>query len=194
MTDPVTSLTTSTSLGPFKTWFPHIYQLYSDTLTATLTHLPHLRQPLKHLPFSGVTINLGQQTCCQPHRDSGNFAGGPCLVCPLGDFDPQKGGHLVLHEPKLILELAPGCCVFIPSACITHENIPIQAGETRNSFTGYMAGAILQWIDQGFKTQTDPSFQKLSKDEQIRLGQVRWEKTWSLFSKIDELVGSDGAS
>ena len=64
----------------------------------------------------------------------------------LGDFDPTKGSHLVLWECKLVIEFPPGSTILIPSAIITHSNVPIQAGEKRYSVTQYATGVLFRWV------------------------------------------------
>jgi CRISPR/Cas system-associated endonuclease Cas3-HD len=74
-----------------------------------------------------------------------------CLISPYGSFNYKEGGHLVLDELKLILELSPGCIAFIPSALFTHHNIPIAPGEKRQAFTAYTPARMFQWVENGFK-------------------------------------------
>jgi hypothetical protein len=89
------------------------------------------------------------------HKDQGNLPFGLCAVTPFGSFDPDKGGHIILWELKLIIRFPPGSTVLIPSAIITHGNLPIQHNEERSSFTQYAAGSLFRWVDNGFQTQVD---------------------------------------
>ncbi|KIO15368.1 hypothetical protein M407DRAFT_51980, partial [Tulasnella calospora MUT 4182] len=59
-----------------------------------------------------------------------------------GKFNYKRGGQLVLHEYRLIIELQPGQLILFPSALITHCNIPLQKGEERYSLTLYSAGGL----------------------------------------------------
>jgi hypothetical protein len=52
----------------------------------------------------------------------------------------RTGGHIILHEPKLIIEFRRGDVIFIPSGAVTHENVPISEGEVCYSFTMYTPG------------------------------------------------------
>lgn len=86
--------------------------------------------------------------------DYANLPFGWCSVTSLGNFDPILGGHLVLWEMQLVIEFPAGSTILLPSAAVTHSNVPINssAGEQRFSFTQYTAGGIFRWVDQGFRT------------------------------------------
>lgn len=85
--------------------------------------------------FPSVAFNLGPKTVCDKHRDKEDAAIGVCAVTSSGPYDYRKGGHLVLWELGLIVELPPGATVLFPSALITHSNCAIQAGEERWVFS-----------------------------------------------------------
>ena len=104
------------------------------------------------LPFTSYTLNVGKQCVCKAHKDGANLSTGLCLVCPFGNYDYQQGGHLILHELKMILEVPPGYMVLFPSALITHENIPIQENEDRRVITGFTPASIFQWVENGYQS------------------------------------------
>ncbi|KAJ6565657.1 hypothetical protein B0H10DRAFT_1965627 [Mycena sp. CBHHK59/15] len=74
--------------------------------------------------------------------DSGNVASGQCAITVAGNFDHTEGGHLILHEFKLVIEFPSGATALIPSATVTHSNTPLQEGEEHFSFTQYAAGGF----------------------------------------------------
>lgn len=117
------------SLGGFGTWFPAHRKLYRSCLREQNDRNADLRPPLPATSFAASTINAGPQTTCSDHVDWPNLVYGICLDAVLGSFESSKGGHLILHEAKQVLKLGPGRIVLFPSACITHENIPIDEGE-----------------------------------------------------------------
>jgi hypothetical protein len=145
-----------------------------------------LKKPFNSV-FPAVTYNLGPQTVCGPHLDFANLPFGYCAITALGQFDPTKGGHLVLWECKLVIEFPPGSTILIPSAIITHSNVAIQAGEKRYSVTQYAAGALFRWVDNGFQTAVAHRA-SLTEDEKITLDEInsrRWEHGLSLLPKLD---------
>ena len=130
-------------------------------------------------PFCATTVNLGPRSATKPHRDSKNLVGGLCAIAVLGDFDHHKSGHLILHEPKAILELKPGDVVFIPSSGVTHSNSPVICGGIRMSVVQYTAGHNFQFL-----------WPKGSENAKMKteMGSRRWEESLSLLGTYDNIV------
>jgi hypothetical protein len=116
---------------------------------------PKCKKPLGDLPFFSITLNVGDKSICIPHVDGNNLTGGLCLASPYGYFDHIRGGHLILHELRLVLALPSGSFILFPSGLITHENIPISAGEVRRAFTAYSPASIFRWRDNGFRLMNE---------------------------------------
>jgi len=51
-----------------------------------------------------------------------------------------------------MIEFPPGATILIPSAIVTHFNMPVEENETRHSFTQYAAGGLFRWVDNKFMT------------------------------------------
>ena len=104
----------------------------------------------------------------------------------IGDFDPTKGGHLVLWDCKLVIEFPPGSTILIPSAVITHSNVPVAPHKKHFSFTQYTAGVLFRWVDNDFQTAVSYA-QSLSEEEQEDrnvANQKRWEFGLSLLPRV----------
>jgi len=149
------------------------------------------RRPCPALPFATFTLNVDEQCICLPHIDSKNLAGGLCLASPFGLFDHTQGGHLILHELKLVLEVPAGASVLFPSAIITHENVPIADHECRQSITAYTPGGLFQWLDHGFKVPNAKQsnfLKKLIISKLIyRYGGDVWRRTIRLLPHINTI-------
>ncbi|KAI0040532.1 hypothetical protein FA95DRAFT_1502701, partial [Auriscalpium vulgare] len=150
-----------------------------------------LHKAFKDSVFPTATFNFGPQALTKPHRDFRNIPYGWCAITALGNFDHTKGGHLVIWELGLVIEFPAGSTILIPSAIFTHSNTPLQAGETRQSFTQYCAGDLVRWQAYGYRTEErlraeDPEL-KRQLDEQLP---TRWRKAVDLFcTKRSELQG-----
>ncbi|KAJ7145934.1 hypothetical protein C8R44DRAFT_578679, partial [Mycena epipterygia] len=147
-----------------------------------------LRRPFPHSVFFAAAFNFGPNVWTFKHRDVLNLAFGWCAIFALGNFNAKNGGHLVLWDLKLVIEFPPGALILLPSATITHSNIPVQAGEERASFTQFSAGGIFRYVDNGCRTvaeleEGDPA----EYNRLMALKAARWEKGLSLFSTMDEL-------
>lgn len=176
---PVTNLRHSDS---FHTFAPKLFEHYTANEIDLFIAGEILDMLGKDYPFATATANFGPQTICWDHLDLKNLAAGLCVIAVLGKFNPKLGGHLILHELKLVVEMGPGDVIFIPSAVITHGNIPIAPGETRQSLVLYSAGGLFRWTAAGKKTYSqwrhdDPdAFNRHQKE-----GEKRWREGWNLF-------------
>ncbi|KAF8139165.1 hypothetical protein K438DRAFT_1496768, partial [Mycena galopus ATCC 62051] len=136
----------------FQSQYFHIFSDYHTTKQQLLQKNPHLRRTFARSPFTAVTANLGPASVSPPHTDGGNKADGLCLISALGDFDPDKGGHLVLWDYDLVIRFPPSCSILIPSAVVTHSNTPIQDGDERFSLIQYSAGSLFRWVNNGHRS------------------------------------------
>ncbi|KAJ7613460.1 hypothetical protein FB45DRAFT_1111969, partial [Roridomyces roridus] len=141
-----------------------------------------------HSVFAACTFNF-VNVVMEKHLDFGNMAAGLCPITALGRFNPDRGGHLILWELKLIIRFPPGSTILVPSSIVTHSNTPIAPGEIRHSFTQYTAGALFRWASNG--NMTDDAFQRRASTEQKAekeaAAETRWEEGLSYFTTLDEL-------
>lgn len=140
-----------------------------------------------------VAFNLGNKVVTKKHIDTQNCPFGWCTITALGDFDATKGGHIILWDLGIIIEFSAGACVCLPSALITHSNIPTGDGEVRMSFTQYCAGEIFRHIENGFRTdknleENDPAILLFRKE----VRKTRIQDGYAMFSKIEDLMEASG--
>jgi hypothetical protein len=169
----------------FSSWAPDLAAYYNEKIDRLLEEDPSLKKPF-HSVFTAATYNLGPRTVCKPHVDFANLPFGLCSVTALGKYDHRKGGHTVLHEYKLILQFPPGATILIPSAIVTHSNLPIGEDEQHFSFTQYSAGGLFWWMDNGFQTIADLQ-EKLNDSEKVAWeeeNQNRWKFGLDLLPKL----------
>ncbi|KAG6807297.1 hypothetical protein H0H92_008069, partial [Tricholoma furcatifolium] len=163
-------------------------------LSTKLEHvMKSFRRNFSQSIFPAVTFNVGPRTQCFFHVDQNNLAHGLCAITALGNYNPIRGGHIILRindRVRLVVEFPPTSTIFIPSASIPHGNTPVQADETRFSFTQYCAGGLVRWVDYGFQTVkslcSTAAGRKWREDFDGPLGS-RWRGALNLFSKVDEL-------
>lgn len=132
------------------TWFPEVakaYQKIDAQLKLGDVFGPGAKE--FNLPFAAHTFNLGPQVRCWLHRDSQNWPPGICPVLVRGDFDHTRSAQMILVEPKIVLELRSGDLFIMLSSLITHGNAPLGEGETRMSWTCWMAGGLCRWLAAG---------------------------------------------
>ncbi|KAJ7894459.1 hypothetical protein B0H14DRAFT_2334379, partial [Mycena olivaceomarginata] len=178
--------------GVFVAWAPRLYKHYHlNDQKLRQKHL-ELHRPFVGSIFSCAAFNFGPNVWTFKHRDVLNLAFGWCAIQALGNFDPTKGGHLVLSDLMLVIEFPPGALILIPSATLSHANVPVQAGDTRVPFTQFTSGRLFRYIDNGYRTEgkladADPAeYARLMEKKQSR-----WEEGLQMYSTVDELVKTD---
>jgi len=139
--------------------------------------------------FPCRSFNLGKQTASLPHLDQKNLAQGWCSITPLGNFNPDLGGHLVLWDFKLVIRFSAGSTVLIPSALLTHSNIPVHLNETRYSIVQYAAGRLFRWVQNGFRFNKDRLAHASKQEVEIYKTdeKLHWERAVDMYTKLDEL-------
>nr|GAT52793.1 predicted protein [Mycena chlorophos] len=130
---------------------PRLHAYYETTMDALFNWDPRLRRIFRRgtSVFPSCTFNFGPQTVTVPHLDLLNLAWGWCFITALGNFDPNKGGHLILWDLKRFIRFPPGATIAIPSALLRHSNVQIQQDETRYSFTQFAAGGLFRFVENG---------------------------------------------
>ncbi|KAJ3727844.1 hypothetical protein C8R42DRAFT_572634, partial [Lentinula raphanica] len=167
----------------FECFASKIFNLYQDALNSIFSSDPKLKRWMKSA-FAGVSFNLGPYSVSWPHTDSYNLAFGWCAITALGRFDPDKGGHLILWDLGLIVRFPPGSTILIPSALLTHSNLPIQEGEDRYSVLQYSSSGLFQWVYNGY--MSDKEFLATRSPADIREREwdrkARWGNGLKMFS------------
>ncbi|KAF9022113.1 hypothetical protein BDZ89DRAFT_1137555 [Hymenopellis radicata] len=152
----------------FRAHNPLMYHSYADTLDAVTKRDHTLRRNFVNSVFSLIT------------------APGWCPVSPFGLFDPNRSAQLVLDEFKLVIDFPAGTSIFIPSAIVTHWNLPLAQGETRYSITQYSPGGLFRWVYHGFRTKL--AFEHEASDEILEQAErdrsTRWMDSLKYFPKI----------
>lgn len=186
------SVETLLVLEAFKIYGRKHYEYVKETVENIRKELPALRQPYDEAVgvYPSRSFNLGPQTMSSPHKDVANLASSWCSITPIGKFDPKLGGHLVLEELGLVVEFPPSSTILIPSALITHHNIPVKDHETRFSIVQYAAGGLFRWAANGFMTdktwheKATADMKKQRKTDDTK----RWGDFLNMFTMYNELI------
>ncbi|KAJ6600992.1 hypothetical protein DFH09DRAFT_901023 [Mycena vulgaris] len=136
----------------FATWAPLLFAFYQVQMALLRKWKLSLRWNFAGSIFAACTFNFGPCTITAPHLDFANLSWGWCTITTLGNFDPDRGGHLILWDLRLVIRFPPGSTILLPSALVRHSNVPIQAHEHRCSFMQYTAGGLFRWVRNSFKT------------------------------------------
>ncbi|KAF7972627.1 hypothetical protein HWV62_17376 [Athelia sp. TMB] len=173
----------------FAFYAPKLWRHYANTFESLYSRDAALRWNFNSSIFPCATINFGPQTVCFDHIDNGNAAAGWCDIFAMGDYNPQKGGHLILFDIKKVIVFPPGSHVLIPSSLMRHGNTPISKGETRMGFTQYAAGGLFRWVKNDFQTVENCSKQDPVLHAKLAAAaETRFATLLTLYSKLDDLV------
>ncbi|RDX41366.1 hypothetical protein OH76DRAFT_1459183 [Lentinus brumalis] len=165
--------------GYLKTYVPAVFSEYMVNLNAICESQPELRRNCTHNAFAGVTFNLGPRVVTYPHLDQANHLCGMCAVTVLGNFDHERGGHVILWDVGLVIQVPPRSTYLIPSAILVHSNVDIGPEETRMSITQYSAGHLFSWVRCGMTTQA-----KFAQNgQELESGKTRWQRGLRLLRK-----------
>ncbi|KAL7279948.1 hypothetical protein ACG7TL_006359 [Trametes sanguinea] len=171
----------------FQLFAPRMYDYYEETMNALYQKDSTLRPNFSNNVFGAATFNLGPRTISYTHRDHLNLPWGWCSITAIGDFDPVRGGHLVLHDLRMVIEFPPGSTILIPSAILSHSNTSIAPEEHRYSFTQYSAGGLFRWVE--YKFQPAKNVRALSAKQAEADGAARWERGLGMLSRWEDLQG-----
>lgn len=173
----------------FQSFAPRLFDHYMKTLDDLISWSPQAIRIYEGSAFAAMTFNLGPRTETFPHRDWANLCWGWCAICALGNFDPDKGGHLILWDLRLVIRFPSGGTILIPSAMVRHSNASVGMNETRYSVTQYSAGGLFRWVENGFVTDAKwlEGASEDMKEERQKKQKARWQKGLTMLSKLSEL-------
>ncbi|KAJ7071749.1 hypothetical protein B0H15DRAFT_793381 [Mycena belliarum] len=176
--------------GMFQSYAPLLHGYYRSTMEALYDWNPNLPRHFNLFTsvFAAATFNFGPRTITFPHLDFANLAWGWCSITALGLFNPDKGGHLILWDLRLVIRFPPGSTIFIPSAILRHSNVAIQEGETRYSFTQFTPAGIFRFLYNGCKTEKSVNERCMTAAEKSQRAQDRvncWSDGLKMFSTWD---------
>ncbi|KJA23029.1 hypothetical protein HYPSUDRAFT_201823 [Hypholoma sublateritium FD-334 SS-4] len=174
----------------FATWAPNLYHYYKEHTDSLYSEMPWLRRIFGGKSvFTCAAFNFRPRVCTKSHHNQLNLAFGWHAIQAIGRFDPRYGGHLVIDKIKKIIEFPAGSLILIPSATLTHCNVPVRKHEICMSFTQYCAGGIFRYVNNGFRTKEvlhaeDP----IAHQEMLEKKKTRCQMGISLWSKLEDIV------
>lgn len=150
---------------------------------------PRYDPPFHDTIFAAHSANRGPAAYAYMHEDFLNLGFGICAIQALGSFDPSQGGHLYFPQLGFATEFPPGSTILLPSAAITHGNVPVRKHEKRASLVHYSAAGLFRWVRYRFQTMkaaaiaTPLLFARLHEER----GEARLKEALGMFSTPDEL-------
>ncbi|KAJ3898153.1 hypothetical protein F5879DRAFT_812994 [Lentinula edodes] len=136
-------------------YFPKVHRLLTN-LTEILLGIEglHLNRVFKDCCYAASQLNFSR-AATDPHLDFMNAFFLCCGVWNGGRFDYKRGGQFIMWSLGLVVEFPPGAGILVPSASVTHANVPIGPEEHRHSVTFFTAAGILRWYCNGFMNDNE---------------------------------------
>lgn len=180
----------------FAFYYPKMYASYSDCMKELCLRKggSGFAPPFYDTLFAAQTTNLGPSAYTFLHEDFLNLAYGICTVTALGAFDYTKGGHIYLPQLGYAIQFPPGCTFLLPSAALTHGNVPIAKTEVRASVVHYTAAGLFRWVAYGNMTMKQAKVaNKALYDQRESERTLRAQAGLDMFSKMEELFQDQDA-
>ncbi|KAJ7666290.1 hypothetical protein B0H17DRAFT_903059, partial [Mycena rosella] len=155
LSNPAVQCMATFASATFRLWAPHLYKHYHKHNTALHNCLPHLRRNFPRSVFACATFNFGPNVWTFRHRDVLNLPFGWCMIQSSSPFDATKDGHLVLWDLKIAVEFPHGALILVPSAMLSHSNVPVQPGNECILFMQFTSGGLMQFVDHRFQTELE---------------------------------------
>ncbi|KAG6915514.1 hypothetical protein DXG01_011110 [Tephrocybe rancida] len=168
---------------------PECPQRVSRPPLPSFKKLLDLRRIFSRSIYPAAAFNVGPNVFTVAHRDGRNVPGRWCGIQALGRFDPTKGGHIVFPDLELVVEFPAGALILIPSATLTHANIPAQEGDSRALFTQYCSSGLFRYTECSYRTEAQLRRDDPKEYKRLQaLKETRWQRDYHLYSLLTDLV------
>ncbi|KAF7294443.1 hypothetical protein MKEN_01436800 [Mycena kentingensis (nom. inval.)] len=87
----------------------------------------------------------------------------PFVVTVVGNWDPRRGGHLMLHDDGTMMPLRPGATFVVPAGTKRYGFVPVGEGEHQYMVCQFFHGSVLRWMEKG--GMSDPRLDKFIQRE-----------------------------
>ncbi|KAK6971665.1 hypothetical protein R3P38DRAFT_2537316, partial [Favolaschia claudopus] len=142
--------------GLLETYCKKAARILKAQKTAMLDHDPKAYFPCETSDFSAITFELGGPHRRTDHRglpytfDPSTWA----VLTALGDYDPTRGGYIILWDLGWVLTFAPGDSILIPPGLVRYSFVAVRPGETRFSMLQWTGAGIKRFFENGEQDDT----------------------------------------
>ncbi|KAJ3804565.1 hypothetical protein F5876DRAFT_53212 [Lentinula aff. lateritia] len=158
-----------------QTTFPKLHAFLTNLLEKILADNPRIKKMFNSCCYSTCHFNL-HSACTDNHEDNFNILFAMCCAFCVGNFDHTRGGHIIAWDLGVVTEFPPGTAVCLPSAWVTHANIPIASHEHRSSITFFTSSGLARWYQNGY--MSDREFQERATSRQLHIWREARSKLW----------------
>ncbi|KAJ3859106.1 hypothetical protein EV359DRAFT_51346 [Lentinula novae-zelandiae] len=149
-------LLTSHPITGLQTYWPKLHQFLSNLLEHILMDCLDIQRLFAGCCYGACHFNLHNATTLD-HEDYYNILFALCAVYASGRYDHTRSGHLIAWSLRIVAQFPAGSAAFLPSACVTHANTPIdsKSGEHRSSIAFFTLAGLARWYHNGYMSDKE---------------------------------------
>ncbi len=140
-----------------------------------------LRPPFPTV-FAEVSFQGDRSLEMKRHCPSDHFAAGWTAVLSLGRYDHTRGGHIVLWDWNVVVEMPPRSLFYFPSGVLRYSFLPVAPSEERCAIVFHSGGGLFLWAGCGYRPFSGVGPNSSST------GWERWQEAADLFSHSSSLA------
>ncbi|KAH7872154.1 uncharacterized protein C8R40DRAFT_1053013 [Lentinula edodes] len=160
-----------------QTYWPKLHQFLSNLLEHILMDCPDIRRLFAGCCYGACHLNL-HNAATLDHEDYYNILFALCAVYASGKYDHTRSGHLIAWSLGIVAQFPAGSAAFLPSACVTHANTPIdsKSGEHRSSIAFFTSAGLARWYHNGY--MSDKEFMERASPRQLSAWKDYRSRLW----------------
>ncbi|KAJ7081652.1 hypothetical protein B0H15DRAFT_753351, partial [Mycena belliarum] len=105
-----------------------MYKLFDEALAQYEMHYTGSERPYYFSVFSAATFHLGNKCRTMVEDD---LPWGWSALTALGNYNPDKGGHIILWDLNLVVCFPPGATILIPRTLVRYSFVKVNENESR---------------------------------------------------------------
>ncbi|KAK7028483.1 hypothetical protein R3P38DRAFT_2525906, partial [Favolaschia claudopus] len=140
--------------GLLLTYCRSAYRALEAQRHAFLQHMPSAQYPCATSIFSAATLQLGGP---RRHDDMAERVDPATwqILTPLGNYNADRGGQLILWEFGLVATCPSGCPAIIPAGLVHYSFCRVRPTETQYSLLQWAGSGIRRFLANGKRTDAD---------------------------------------
>ncbi|KAJ7734683.1 hypothetical protein B0H16DRAFT_1327444 [Mycena metata] len=138
-------------------FYPDAFDALAKEKEWFLEKNPDLLYPSTSSVFSAATFELGGPHCRTvaqgvPHCF---LPGALSILTVLGNYNHNRGGHVILWELGFVVCFPPGVSIIIPTGVVHYSFVRICPSKTRYSLLQWAGSGIARYMRNGFNFDSD---------------------------------------
>ncbi|KAJ7107311.1 hypothetical protein C8R43DRAFT_1140287 [Mycena crocata] len=169
----------------FKFWAVNVHAFFDRALDRYEEYYDGSKRPLETGAFSAATFQLGSNPIW-PVLDY-DLAWGWCALIAFGNYNPHKGGHIILWDLNLLVRFPPGATILIPRALVRYSFVGVAAHETRHCLIQFTPQPVFSFAANGGMSDVNWARFATREEHAERAAERDGALSMSLLTKVDDV-------